>query len=203
MADVIDIDEHINKQIADFRRQLLGLTLRNPLLSCPHEHTVQAQIRIVDELPDAVFAHLDSGDAFEVAPLPEPRNIPDDEDDEEFEQALSDYKTSSLTYKLALKQLKQSSQGTAPLEKLKREAHDYVRLLLERGKWEPEQGLSSEDLARRHEINPSYELHPPIGKNESSGTTTTPCKHCSSSRTWPHGCGGSASVPGRICGTAA
>ena len=156
--DAVNLDEHIDKQIADFRRQLLGLTLRNPLLSCPHGHTVQAQIRIVDELPDAVFAHLDSGDAFEVAPLPEPRNTPDDEDDEEFVQALSEHKTSNLTYQKALIQLEQSAQGTVPLGQVEREARDYVRLLLGRGKWEPEQGLSPEDLANRRGINPSLDL---------------------------------------------
>lgn len=155
---MIDINEHIIKQIADFRRLLLGLTLRNPLLSCPHGQSVKTQVRIVDELPDAVFDRLTSDGAFEFEPLPEPRNTPDDEDDEEFKQALSDYKRSNLTYQQALKQLKQSSQGTDHLEELEREARDYARLLLERGKWEPEQGLSPEALARRHGINPSYEL---------------------------------------------
>ena len=158
MRDVIDINEHIINQIADFRRLLLGLTLRNPLLSCPHGQNVKTQVRIVDELPDAVFDRLTSDGEFEFEPLPEPRNTPDDEDDEEFKQALSDYKRSSLAHQQALKQLKQSNQGTEPLEKLEREARDYVRLLLERGKWEPEQGLSQEALARRHGINPSYEL---------------------------------------------
>ena len=157
-ADVIDIDEHINEQIADFRRLLLGLTLRNPLLSCPHDQGVRTQVRIVDELPDAVFDRLTSDGAFEFEPLPEPRDTPDDEDDEDFEQALSDYKTRSLTYQQALRQLEQSSQETGSLEKLEREARDYVRLLLGRSKWEPEQGLSPEDLADRRGINPSFDL---------------------------------------------
>ena len=156
--DSIDIDEHINKQIAGFRRQLLGLTLRNPLLSCPHGQNVRSQIRVVDELPDAVFAHLDQGDAFQIVPLPKPRVAPDDEDDEEFEKAFSDYKAHSLIYQQASKQLELSNQGTEFRERLEREARDHVRLLLGRGKWEPEQGLSPDDLARRHGIEPSFDL---------------------------------------------
>ena len=153
-----DLTAYIDEQITNFRRQLLGLTLRNPLLSCPHGQGIRVQVRIVDELPDAVFAHLDSGDAFEVVPLPEPRSTPDDEDDEEFEQALSNHKASSLTYQQALRQLEQATQGSISLEKLEREARDHVRLLLGRSKWEPEQGLSPDDLGRRHDISPSFEL---------------------------------------------
>ena len=47
--------EHIDAQIEDFRKQLLGMTLRNHLLRCPHGPRVQAQVRVVDELPDMVF----------------------------------------------------------------------------------------------------------------------------------------------------
>ena len=156
--DSIQIDEHINKQIAEFRRQLLRLTLRNPLLSCPHGQNVRSQIRVVDELPDAVFAHLDRGDTFQVVPLPKPRDAPDDEDDEEFENTFSDYKAHSLIYQQASKQLELSNQGSEFRERLEREARDHVRLLLGRGKWEPEQGLSPDDLARRHGIEPSFDL---------------------------------------------
>lgn len=160
----VDLDEHVDKQIDGFRRQLLGLTLRNPLLSCSHESSIRAQIRIVHELHDAVFAHFDRGEAFEVVPLPEPRDAPDDEEDEEFKQALSDHKAQSLTYQVAIRQLKQSSKETEVLEAIEREARDHVRIEAGRGKWEPQHGLSPEDLARRHGIDPSFDLSSPEGE---------------------------------------
>lgn len=46
---------HINAQVGEFRKQLLGMTLRNHLLNCPHGPCVVAQVPIVDELPDAVL----------------------------------------------------------------------------------------------------------------------------------------------------
>ena len=118
----VDLDEHIGRQIDAFRRQLLGLTLRNPLLSCPHGQNVSAQLRIVDELHDEVFNHFDSDKAFEVTPLPEPRDVPDDEEDEEFKRALAAHKRHNLTYELARKQLGQSNRDNSILEALDREA---------------------------------------------------------------------------------
>ena len=156
-----DLDKHIDKQIADFRRQLLGLTLRNPLLSCSHDHNVRAQIRVVNASHDDVFVRLHQDESFEVAPLPEPRDVPDDEDDPEFKQALSDHKARSLTYREASRHLQQSGGPGPTSDVLEREARDHVRLLLHRGEWKPERNLSPENLARRHGISPSFDLLSP------------------------------------------
>lgn len=156
-----DLDKHIDKQIADFRRQLLGLTLRNPLLSCSHDDSVRFQIRIVNASLDDVYVRLHDDEAFDVAPLPEPRDVPDDEDDPDFEHALSDYKARSLTYREANTHLKQSRDRGPKSDALEREARDHVRLLLHRGEWTPEGDLSPEHLALRHGINPSFDLPSP------------------------------------------
>lgn len=142
--------EHIDAQIEDFRKQLLGMTLRNHLLNCPHGPRVQAQVRVVDELPDMVFERLEVGGEFSFLPLPVPRDRPDDEDSEEFFEALERHKQNSETYQAAMR--------TADPEKVEREARDYVRLLLGMGVWEPEQGLDAEELCRRRGIDPDYEL---------------------------------------------
>ena len=142
--------EHIDAQIEDFRKQLLGMTLRNHLLNCPHGPRVQAQVRVVDELPDMVFERLEVGGEFSFLPLPEPRDRPDDEDSEEFLEALERHKQNSETYQAAMR--------TADPGKVEREARDYVRLLLGMGVWEPEQGLDAEELCRRRGIDPDYEL---------------------------------------------
>ncbi|MDE0111854.1 MAG: DUF4011 domain-containing protein [Albidovulum sp.] len=86
--------DHIDAQIEDFGKQLLGMTLRNHLLNYPHGNRVQAQIRVVDELPDMVSARLEVGGDCSFLPLPEPRDQPDDEDGE----ALKRRKRDSETY---------------------------------------------------------------------------------------------------------
>ena len=156
-----DLDKHIDKQIADFRRHLLGLTLRNPLLSCSHDDSVRSQIRVVNASLDDVFVRLHDDEAFDIAPLPEPRDVPDDEDDPEFNQALSDYKAGSRTYRAASTHVQHSREHGPSPEDLEREARDHVRLLLHRGEWKPEGNLSPEDLASRHGINPSFDLPSP------------------------------------------
>ena len=150
--------EHINAQIEDFRKQLLGMTMRNHLLNCPHGPRVQAQVRVVDELPDMVFERLEVGGEFSFLPLPEPRDQPDDEDSDEFLEALEGHKQDSATYKAAIEQVSTQRARTEGLEKVEREARDYVRLRLNMGVWEPERGLNAEELCRRRGIDPGYEL---------------------------------------------
>ena len=150
--------EHIDAQIQDFRKQLLGMTLRNHLLKCPHGSRVQAQVRVVDELPDLVFERLEVGGEFSFLSLPEPRDQPDDEDSNEFLEALEHHKRESATYKAAVELVSTRKAGTAGVEKIEREARDHVRLRLDMGVWEPERDLDAEELCRRRGIDPSYEL---------------------------------------------
>lgn len=150
--------EYIHAQIEEFRKQLLGMTRRNHLLNCPHTSRVQAQVRIVDELPDVVFERLEVGSEFTFLPSPEPRDRPDDEESDEFLKELTRYKQTSGTYTAAIEQVSAQQDKAGGLERVEREARDHVRLLLDMGKWEPEHGLSPEDLCRRHGIDPGYEL---------------------------------------------
>ena len=150
--------EHIDAQIGDFRKQLLGMTLRNHLLHCPHGPRVQAQVRVIDELPDMVFERLEVGGEFSFLPLPVPRDQPDDEDSEEFLEALERHKQDSETYKAAIEQVARQPARPAGREKVEREARDLVRLRLGMGEWEPERGLDPEELCRRRGIDPEYEL---------------------------------------------
>ena len=149
---------YINTQVETFREQLLGMTLRNNLLNCPHGPSVTAQVRVVDELPDAVFQRMEAGDGYTFLPLPEPREAPDDEDSDEFHETLKEHKARSATYQAALSQISTLKDNDAALEQLEREARNYVRLSLNMGIWQPERGLGREELCRRHDINPSFEL---------------------------------------------
>lgn len=150
---------YINAQLEDFRKQLLGMTLRNNLLNCPHgPRSAIAQIRIIDELPDAVFQRMEAGDGYTFLPLPEPRDAPDDENSDEFRDALEKYKAQSVTYQAALSQISARKDKDVALAQLEREARNYIRVSLNMGIWQPERGLGPEDLCRRHDINPCFEL---------------------------------------------
>ena len=159
--------EHIHAQIGEFRKQLLGMTLRNNLLNCPHGPRVQAQVRVVDELPDIVFERIEAGGDFMFLSLPEPRDQPDDEDSDEFLEALARHKRESATYAAAIEQVSAQRDRTGGLVSIEREARDHVRLRLGMGEWESERGLSAEALCRRRGIDSGYEL-PSSSQEESA-----------------------------------
>ena len=167
-ADTRDLDAYVRDQIKGFQDQLLGLTLRNPLLSCPHDAKSGAQVRIIDELPDQVFEHLLNGDIFTVVPLPKPRTEPDDEEDEEFQERLRHFMTSDKMYLNARANVEKGGNEPGSVAGIERSARDVVRLQLGRPQWQPETNLSIDQLAERHDIKPDYEL--PVTDPESSDT---------------------------------
>ncbi|MEX2649578.1 MAG: DUF4011 domain-containing protein [Alphaproteobacteria bacterium] len=150
--------QYIAKQIEAFRERLLDLSLRNSLLNCRHDPRNLTQLRIVDELPDPVFLALEDGNRFLVAPLPEPRDNPDDEDTEEFDAAFETFKQKSVMYRAALAEMRRRNATAQEIEALDREARNQARQAIGLEPWRPETGLSGEELARRHGINPSFEL---------------------------------------------
>jgi very-short-patch-repair endonuclease len=163
-ADAGDEDPHaeyIGEQVAVFRERLLDLSLRNNLLDCKHGERNRTQLRIVDELHDSVFLGLENGNRYVAAPLPEPRSTPDDEETEEFRQALQRFKSGSAMYRAALAEFKRRSASGDEYNALEREARDQARRTVGLQSWQPEIGLSSDELALRHGINPSYELPRP------------------------------------------
>jgi hypothetical protein len=158
--------EYIGQQVAAFRERLLDLTLRNSLLDCRHDARNRTQLRIVDELPDTVFLGLENGNRYVATPLPEPRTAPDDEDTEEFRQALQRFKTGSVMYRAAVAEFRRRSASDEEQAKLEREARDQARQAIGLQPWRPETGLPPDDLARLHGINPCYELPGPDAEPE-------------------------------------
>ena len=153
-----NLDNYVGQQIEAFQAQLLGLTLRNPLLSCSHDPMSGAQVRVIDEMPDQAFEHLINGDTFRVVPLPKPRTEPDDEDDEEFHARFNEYTASDPMYLAARARIEQEGNDPAQMSAVERSARDVIRLILGRGAWQPESSLGRDELAQRHDIKPDFEL---------------------------------------------
>lgn len=158
MPDNEDLVAHIRQQIADFRRKLLDLTLRNPLLSFRHAERAATYVRIVDELPDVAFEKLESGNEMEFLALEPPRLQPDDEDTEEFTTALADFKHADPVYREEREALERRRASHKHFDELERKARDRVRFRLRMPEWEPEVGLQPAELARRRGLDPRYDL---------------------------------------------
>ncbi|MDP6087111.1 MAG: DUF4011 domain-containing protein, partial [Nitrospinota bacterium] len=139
----------IRTEIGTFRKKLLDLGLRNPLLSFSHREPSSRHFRIIDELPDQVFGGLLNGTEFGILPLSVPQTQPDDEDTEEFQAALADLKDNDPVYLDSLASLERQRASSSEFETLERRARDRVRLDLGIERWTPESDLSPEDLARR------------------------------------------------------
>ncbi len=157
---------YIGEQVAAFRERLLDLSLRNNLLHCAHDARNRTQLRIVDELPETIFLGFENGNRYVAAPLPEPRNAPDDEESDEFRQALARFKRDSTMYRAALAEFSRRGANQVEHATLEREARDRARQAIGLQPWRPEIGLSAEELARRHGIDPSFELPRPGAEPE-------------------------------------
>lgn len=151
----------IEEQVNNLRKQLLSLNLGNNLLDYQHSTKNLTQVRIIDELHDNVFGQIEVGKEFSFRPLPKPRETPDDEESSEFISSLNKYKKENIIYLLAMegyKNLPRSRKTQQSLEQIKRQARDHVRRDLGWKIWVPEIDLETDELCRRHEINPNFEL---------------------------------------------
>lgn len=153
-----ELAEHIRQQLDDFRHKLLDPSLRNPLLSFTQREPSTAFVRVVDELPDAVFEELESGSEFIICPLDPPRTEPEDEETEPFLEALAKLKAEDPVYLESAESLKRRRAGRNATAELERRARDRVRFQLGMAPWEPEARLPPEELARRRGLDPDYDL---------------------------------------------
>ena len=128
--------EYIDAQIERYSNKLLGMTLPNHLLNCPHDPRVQAQVRVVDELPEIVFERLAVDGKFTFLPLLEPRDQPDDENSHEFVETLGCHKQESAIYKAAIEQVLTQREKNAGLERVEWDgSRPHVRLRPSMGVW--------------------------------------------------------------------
>src|SRR5215471_8389401 len=92
-------------RIRELRMRLLDLTNANRLLNYKFSDRSRRQVRLVDEVPDALMEHLEEGKRLAFKPLPELSDEPKDEQEETFLVALKQATRSDDEYLAALKQL--------------------------------------------------------------------------------------------------
>src|ERR1700730_17988751 len=98
MLDSTD-QSRLARSFEDLRSKLLDLTLRNPMLSYRPQSRSRKQLQIIDDCPEDVFRRLGSEDfALDLIALPEPADIPADEETQEFISHLSYLKSNDVEY---------------------------------------------------------------------------------------------------------
>jgi Protein of unknown function (DUF4011)/AAA domain len=149
------IDDFIQRSIQQFREKLLDLSSRNPLLNFRHSERSRSHIRIVDEIPEALFERLSASQQMTFVPLPYPELFAPDERLPLFERVFQQATSTDEAYKSRLSEL-----GPNPSErqtqKADRELRNRVRAQLGLEPYEPT--FDARKRAVEVGIAPDYDL---------------------------------------------
>jgi very-short-patch-repair endonuclease len=140
--------------IEKLRAKLLDLTMANRLLNFKPSEKSKSHVRIIDEVPEALFEKLEAGKELEFAWIEEPDLEPADERTREFVDTVKIGKTSDTLYAEQLEKLgKRPSRRQ--LANVERGLRDRVRLSLG---LPPRLKPSVTDRARELGFDPNYDL---------------------------------------------
>lgn len=145
------------------RNRLLDLSFRNPMLNYKPLARSKRHLQIVDEWPEEVHERLVSHDlSIDMAALPEPPDVLEDERTEEFESQLAYLKTTDLEYQVALTALERDGRDDEfEIAKLERSLRDTVRKRLDMSPRPSRKDFDLKEHAKRNGINPNPELVAP------------------------------------------
>jgi very-short-patch-repair endonuclease len=140
--------------IEKLRAKLLDLTMANRLLNFKPSEKSKSHVRVIDEIPEALFEKLENGKELEFAWIEDPDLEPTDERTREFSEAVKIGKTSDTDYLEQLEKLgkRPSRRQLATAE---RGLRDRVRLSLGLA---PRLKPSVVDRARELGFDPNYDL---------------------------------------------
>lgn len=150
------------------REKLLDMKLSNPMLSYKHRATSKRQLQIVDEVPEEVYRALAAeGISLDVAHLPEPEGIPEDEQTEEFRAELEHGKVSDLEYLTAVAALETAGRDDEfALAQLETDLRNRLRDKLGMPKRPSRKTISPTEHAKSLGIDPQIELRPKAEKGD-------------------------------------
>ena len=97
--------EFLAEQIEKLRQKLLDTSRRTNLINFNHSPRSSTHIRIVDEIPQNLWAVLESGKSLTFKPLPDLGEEPPDEKTDDYQQALAEAKKNNKKYIESLKKL--------------------------------------------------------------------------------------------------
>jgi very-short-patch-repair endonuclease len=150
--------QYAKEQIANLRTRLLDLTARNPLLNYRFSERARGQVRVIDELPDQLFAYLNGSKTMWFKPLDVPVEEPKDEHSDDFQISLDVARLDDQSYLDALNELGEENPEDPRFYRIERELKDRVRESLGLPPRPDRDTMSKADIARHQGLDPNYTL---------------------------------------------
>ena len=148
-------DNFVRQVIQQYRTKLLDITNRNPLINFRHSERSRSHIRIVDAIPERLYAKLINGDQLSFEALPDPELVPNDEKTPVFNDLLRQARSEDQTYNNAIAELG-PNPSHLQRQKVERVIRNRIRKKLGLSNFQP--SWDSTKRARELYLNPDYEL---------------------------------------------
>jgi very-short-patch-repair endonuclease len=148
------------RDLAGLRQRLIDLTRRSRLIHLPHGAR-SGTIRVIATPLRGVLEQLRAGKPLPLAPLPEEEEeqVPPEELKPEFERLFEERKATDPEYQAALAELAETgAEGTTRLAPIEHRIRNEVRAELGLPPRPEPAPPDPRDIARRHGIDPSYDL---------------------------------------------
>ncbi|MEE9224857.1 MAG: DUF4011 domain-containing protein, partial [Bacteroidota bacterium] len=161
------MEELVERSIEKLRQRLLDLSNRNRLLNYKHSDRARTHIRIIDELPDVLYERLKNDETLSFKALPEPEDEPKDEHTNQFLMRLEQARMSDAEYGREIQELGEEDDGSSKkAREIERRLKDRVRDVLGMPARKSLEIMSIAEFARRHGLDPSYDMPEPHSSGE-------------------------------------
>jgi len=156
------------ESIAKLREKILvgSTTNKNKLINFKHQDKKRDQVRVVDASINQIYTDLSEGKTFIFKSIPEEERDPKDEQSQDFLDAYEIAKREDELYKKEVTELGELYDGgNKESLVIERSLKDRVRKLLSLGKRQSVDIIGIDEYAKKHGIDPNYELSESINKN--------------------------------------
>ena len=143
--------------LAKLRDKLIDLSKRNPLVSFKHSERGATYLRIIDELPDHLFASLQDG-VMKFDALPTADETPKDELTPDYKIAWERARLTDAAYLAEIEKLGEGAEDEMRMQDADRALRARVRAGLGLPRLATGKSIDIAALARAHGFDPSFEL---------------------------------------------
>lgn len=159
--------EFVKECVEKYRMKLLDTGKRNNLISFNHSERSRQHVRVIDELPDFLYGQFLDGKAFTFLPLPEEDQVPPDEKNSTFRRRLEQFQLTDEEYREAMDAVDQDEEGALDqIKQIDRDLRNKIRKELGLPVWASQKSLSNLEVAKKHGLNPGYEMPFPTPENQ-------------------------------------
>jgi very-short-patch-repair endonuclease len=157
-----DLLELVKQKVENLRPKLLDLGRRNPLLATKLTPRSNANVRVVDELPEVLFYKLNNSQTMRLVSLPEIDADPRDEQTKAFRDALANARITDDVYLAELDAIERDADDYLDRTRvIERALKDRIRADLGLPRRPQKADVNLAQHARNNGITPSYELPEP------------------------------------------